>query len=155
MQLGRLLPLILLFAAGLASEPALAAYEAEAPEAKSALQLQGRMQISGLPGFEFELQPDGEPLIVLGVNAFTPQQLLQFVVALPDFLEGASALTEGQSLVLRQFGEQGYVSLSAHYAEPMNRFTLTFQAEAPASVANVAAVRGLGFNLAEMLLTRE
>ncbi|SRR5690554_6326921 len=151
MSIRALLPLLMFLAFGLAHEPALAAYEAAA---EPGLHAQSRLQLAGFPAFEFQ-QLDGEPLILLGANAFTPQQLLQFVMSLPEFIDEASRLVPGQALSLRQAGVEGYVALSAHYDEPMNRFTLTFLAEAPAHVASVAAVRGLGLNLADMLLTRE
>lgn len=146
------LPLLALLTlvAGLAAEPALAAFEPEAgPDPALDYQL-----INGGPRFELRLE-NGDSRLVLGTNEFTPQQLLQFVAALPEFLEGAGKLSEGQSLVLRQSGVSGYVALSASYGEPMNRFTLTFHAEAPSDVASVTAVQGLGLELMNMLLTQE
>lgn len=119
--------------------------------------LAGTSLFSSLPRFELELSSEGDSQLVIGINAFTPQQLLQFVNALPDFLEGAAKLAEGQTLVLRQNGIQGYVALAAVF-EPERgsiRYTLTFQAEAPSSVAGVSAVQSLGFEIANMLLTQE
>lgn len=142
--------MLLVLVVGLAAEPALAALEPE-PEADSKVYHQ---LISGSPRFELRLE-NGDTRLVLGTNVFTTQQLLQFVAALPEFLEGAARLNEGQTLALRQSGLSGYVALSAAYGEPLNRFTLTFQAEAPSDVANISAVRGLGLELINMLLTQE
>lgn len=139
----------LVLVAGVGAEPVLAAYGPEPGYDPYDYEL-----VSDGPRFEFRLD-DGDPRLVLGTNEFTPAQLLQFVAALPEFLEGASRLSEGQSLVLRQSGVTGYVALSAAYAEPMNRFTLTFHAEAPSDVASVTAVQGLGLELMNMLLTQE
>lgn len=147
-----LIPLfvLLVLVAGLAAEPALAAFELEPGTHQGA----DYLLISDGPRFELRID-NGASRLVLGTNEFTPQQLLQFVAALPEFLEGASRLSEGQSLALRQAGVSGYVALSATYGEPMNRFTLTFHAEAPSEVANVSAVQGLGLELMNMLLTQE
>lgn len=143
--------LLLVLVGGLAAEPALAALEPELQtEPAETFQL-----ISGGPAFEFRIENGESPYLVLGVNEFTPQQLLQFVAALPEFLEGAARLEPGQTLALRQAGIQGYVALSAAHDEPMNRFTLTMMAEPPSDVANVAAVQGLGLELINMLLTQE
>ena len=148
----RLLPIFLFLAAGLAHEPVLAAFDVSAAPAAQA---QSRIEVAGLPSFEFETQVGGEVFMKLGSNVFTPQQLLQFVAGVPEFIENAAALAVGQRLVLRQQGELGYVSLTAVREELGNRYTLTFQAEAPSDVASVASLRGLGMNLAEMVLTRE
>lgn len=147
------MPLLLLLTAGLAVEPVHAALEV--PEDLAPLTGSGR--VTAMPQFELQVSGDGQSELVLGINTFTKQQLLQFANALPDFLEGAVNLSEGQTLVLRQAGISGYVALSAVYdAERATiRYTLTFQAEAPASVANVAAVQGLGFEIVNMVLTRE
>lgn len=148
-----LIPLLLMFTAGLAVEPVHAAFEV--PEDLAPMVGTGRL--TAMPQFELEISGEGETELVLGTNAFTPQQLLQFVTALPDFLEGAVKLSDGQTLVLRQAGIRGYVALAAVYDAERGtiRYTLTLQAEAPSSVANVSAVRGLGFEIVNMLLTRE
>lgn len=153
MHMRALAPLVMMLGVVLGETPSLAAYEA-VPEVEP-LTYARQAEIAGFPGFEFRMVNESDVQIVLGANVFTPQQLLNFVVGLPEFLEGSAGLTEGQTLVLRQVGLYGYVALAADYDEPMNRFTLTFYAEPPASVSNVAAVRGLGMNLVEMLLTRE
>ncbi len=144
---------LLMFTVGLAVEPVHAAFEV--PEGLAPTIGSGR--VTAMPQFELEISGDGESELVLGTNAFSPQQLLQFVSALPDFLEGAVNLSEGQTLVLRQAGIRGYVALAAVYDSERGtiRYTLTLQAEAPSSVSSMAAVQGLGFEIANMLLTRE
>ena len=75
--------------------------------------------------------------------------------ALPIF-EGAAKLAEGQTLVLRQNGIQGCRTAAVFEPERGSiRYTLTFQAEAPSSVAGVSAVQSLGFEIVNMLLTQE
>lgn len=143
---------VFVLAVSFAADPALAALEKEPAAEPHGMDLTA---VDGVPRFELRPDEQGGSLLVLGLNVFTPQQLVQFVTALPEFLEGAARLGEGQTLVLRQAGVHGYVALSADWAEPLNRFTLTFHAEAPAAVANVAAVQGMGLEFLSMLLTQE
>ena len=89
------MPLLLLLTAGLAVEPVHAALEV--PEDLAPLTGSGR--VTAMPQFELQVSGDGQSELVLGINTFTKQQLLQFANALPDFLEGAVNLSEGQSLL--------------------------------------------------------
>jgi hypothetical protein len=105
--------------------------------------------------FDLEVRADGEYAFVLGLNAFTAQQLVQFVSSLSGFLEAASALEDGDTLVLRQAGLDGYLALGASYGADGPVFTLTLQAEPPRHVSGPAAVHGLGQLLASQILLSE
>ena len=137
-------------------QPSLAAIDVpvQPAGAKAAGDLQLDPAGSSVPRFRFEVQADGEEHLVLGVNVFTSQQIVQFVVALSDFLESVSDLAAGQTLVLRQDGIYGYVALAASSDGESITFTLTLHAEAPRSVDGIEAVQFLGIELAEQLLTR-
>ncbi len=136
-------------------QPSLAAIDL--PVQPGTGQFVGDLQLDpagAVPRFRFEIQADGEEHLVLGVNVFTPQQIVQFVVALSDFLESVKDLAAGQTLVLRQDGIYGYVALAASSDGESITFTLTLHAEAPRAVDGVEAVQFLGVELAEQLLTR-
>lgn len=111
--------------------------------------------VDGLPDFEVRLHEGGEIRVNLGSNSFTPVQLLQLLLALPEFIEQSSGLADGDSLVLRQAGVTGYVSVTARQLATGVDYLLTFQAEPPASIAGVAALQGLGLELASAMLTLE
>jgi|SRR5690625_1276108 len=111
--------------------------------------------VEGIPAFEVRLLDDGEIRIDLGINSFTPRQLLQVFTALPEFISDSSDLAPGDSLVLRQDGVTGYLTLAAHKSAGDVDFVLTLQAEAPAGIADAAALHGFGLELASMMLTVE
>lgn len=92
--------------------------------------------------------------LTLGSNSFRPQQLINFVLSLGEFIEATAQLQAGQSLVLRQEGVTGYVAISAYHTGLDLMFMLTLQAEPPSQVAGVEAVHGLGVGLADQLLYR-
>lgn len=105
------------------------------------------------PRFRLEVQGDGhEGLFVLGLNSFTARQLLQFLMGLGEFLDGAHELSGDATLVLRQAGDQGYLALAATRRGPELEFTLTLHAEAPAAVAGDGGVHSLGLRIADQLL---
>jgi hypothetical protein len=108
------------------------------------------------PRFQLELQGDsGEGVFVLGLNSFTALQLVQFLMGFTQFLEEAHALADGQTLVLRQDGNQGYLALAASRSGAELAFTLTLHAEAPAAVTGDGGVHSLGLRIADQLLTPE
>lgn len=91
--------------------------------------------------FAIERPPGGRPILVLGINRFTPRQLARFVAGVEGFLARAAGRSAGEQLVWRVDGLRGYVSLSTSPFADGPPFLLTLRGEPVRSFDSEAALR--------------
>lgn len=91
--------------------------------------------------FAIERPPGAMPILVLGLNRFTPHQLARFVAGVDGFLARAVGRSPGEQLVWRVDGLRGYVSLSTSPFADGPPFLLTLRGEPVRSFDSEAALR--------------
>jgi hypothetical protein len=91
--------------------------------------------------FAIERPPGAMPILVLGINRFTPHQLARFVAGVDGFLARAAGRSPGEQLVWRVDGLRGYVSLSTSPFADGPPFLLTLRGEPVRSFDSEAALR--------------
>ena len=91
--------------------------------------------------FAIERPPGAMPILVLGVNRFTPQQLARFVTGIDGFLERAAGRPAGAQLVWRVDGLRGYLSVSTSPFVDGPPLLLTLRGEPVRSFDSEASLR--------------
>jgi hypothetical protein len=103
--------------------------------------------------FNVALDADQQPILVLGVNTFTPSQLARFLAGLDTFLERAGRETIQRQVVWQVDGERGYISISTTPFDSGPAFLLTLRGEEVRGYQDEAALLVSMTRLASRVLT--
>lgn len=100
------------------------------------------MDVGPDPALPFEVVrvPDGIPVYVLGVNRFTPQQVIEFLAGIEPFVARAQGVAPGTQLVWRREGLRGYLSVSTSPFTDGPDYLLTLRGEPVRTFQDTAAL---------------